>query len=137
MNLYEVRAGNLAQQQAQQTEVMEFGNMMAADHQNAAIELNTAASSGNYRIQLPQNMAPREAALYEALSSTSSDSFDSLFMAQMIQSHDTAIALFESASQTLTDAQLRDYATRMLPNLRMHREQAAELHNRLLQDQHD
>jgi putative membrane protein len=58
--------------------------------------------------------------------------FDRNYMELMVEDHETAVELFESAADNETlDVDLRSYAKRMLPTLRDHLKQAQAIESKL------
>lgn len=122
--LYEVQAGNLAQQKGSSSEVQSFGSMLVKDHSAANAELKELASSKGVRLptQLPDDKTKRLANVAQA------KNFDRTFIDEVgVQDHEHDIALFEKASKSADDAQVRAFAVKTLPALKAHREHAMRL----------
>jgi putative membrane protein len=118
----EVDLGNLASQQAASERVKAFGSMMVRDHTNANQELMNLANSHGMNVSstLPTNMQKDKT----SLSSKQGAAFDKAYMNMMVSDHRKDIAEFEKASKNAKDAQLKDFATRTLPTLKMHLDSA-------------
>jgi putative membrane protein len=118
----EVDLGNLASQQAASERVKAFGSMMVRDHTNANQELMNLANSHGLNVSstLPNNMQKDKT----NLTSKQGAAFDKAYMNMMVSDHRKDIAEFEKASKNAKDAQLKDFATRTLPTLKMHLDSA-------------
>jgi putative membrane protein len=118
----EVDLGNLASQQAASERVKAFGSMMVRDHTNANQELMNLANSHGMNVSstLPSNMQKDKT----NLTSKQGAAFDKAYMNMMVSDHRKDIAEFEKASKNAKDAQLKDFATRTLPTLKMHLDSA-------------
>jgi putative membrane protein len=57
--------------------------------------------------------------------------FDAAYAKKMVHGHEKAIALFESATNSLDDSALKKYAAKMLPTLHHHLTMAEDLHSKV------
>jgi len=92
--------------------------MMVTDHTKAGDELAALAKTKN--ITLPA--APDADAQKKAddLSKKSGKAFDKAYVDAMVDGHESAVKLFTDASQNCKDADLKAFATKTLPTLKMH-----------------
>jgi putative membrane protein len=118
--LMEVEAGNLAQQNARNQRVKDFAAMMVRDHQQANQELRTIVAS---RAMIPDTMSKAHRDQVEKFRNAGNN-FDKQYMNMMVQAHNQDISKFERAASSLTDQQLRSWAEKTLPVLKMHRDSA-------------
>lgn len=120
----EVALGKVAAQKGSTAEVRAYGQRMVTDHSRSGVELEQLAG----RKGLPVTKVPNAAnsSLLEDLSGRSGKDFDAAYAKQMVKDHDAAVALFTSAS-TLSDQELAAFASRTLPVLREHQQQAGHL----------
>jgi putative membrane protein len=118
--LMEVEAGNLAQQNARNQRVKDFAAMMVRDHQQANQELRTLVAS---RSMIPDTLSKAHSDQIEKFR-RAGNNFDKQYMAMMVQAHNQDVSKFEKAASTLTDQQLRSWAEKTLPILKMHRDSA-------------
>ena len=114
----EVAAGKMAQDKAAGKRVKEFAAMMVTDHTRAGDELAALAKTKN--ITLPA--APDADAQKKAddLSKKTGKDFDKAYVDAMVDGHENAVKLFTDASQNCKDADLKAFATKTLPTLKMH-----------------
>jgi putative membrane protein len=120
--LAEVTLGRLAAERAADAQVKDFGNMMVSDHGKANEELARLATAKG--LSLPTKLDAAHQREADQLAKQSGAAFDRAFMTHMVKAHKTAVADFEKASKTAQDAELKDFATRTLPTLQTHLQQA-------------
>jgi len=122
--LYEVQAGNLAQEKGSTPTVKSFGAMLIKDHTTANEELKALASSKGVTLPtaLPADKKKRLDKIAKA------KDFDKEFVDEVgVDDHQHDIKLFEKASSDADDAQVKAFATKTLPTLKAHREHAEGL----------
>jgi putative membrane protein len=113
----EVMLGKLAQDKGGE-KVKDFGAMMVKDHSKANDELMTLAKSKN--IALPAVVASDEQKHFDELNKKSGADFDKAYTKLMVDDHKKDIKEFEDASKNLKDPDLKAFATKTLPTLKMH-----------------
>jgi putative membrane protein len=114
----EVNAGKLAQQKASSARIKSFASMMVTDHSKAGDELAAIAKTKN--ITLPTGPDADQQKMAADLSSKSGKDFDKAYVDGMVDGHEKAVKLFTDASQNCKDADLKAFATKTLPTLKMH-----------------
>ena len=114
----EVELGTLAQQKAASAKVKDFGAMMVSDHSKANDEMKALAKSKG--ITLPTAIDSDEQKVKDKLSSKSGADFDKAYVDDMIEDHKNDIKKFEDATQNLKDPDLKAFAVKTLPTLKMH-----------------
>jgi putative membrane protein len=114
----EVAAGKMASTKATSARIKKFADMMVTDHTKAGDELAALANTKN--ITLPA--APDADAQKKAddLSKKTGKDFDKAYVNAMVDGHEKAVKLFTDASQNCKDADLKAFATKTLPTLKMH-----------------
>jgi len=120
--MMEVEAGNLAQQNASNQRVKDFAAMMVRDHTTANQELMSFASGRG--LMLSDSLMPEHRKHVDAMRNMKGKSFDQHYMSMMTDAHQKDVAEFEKASQNVNDADLKNWATKTLPTLRMHLDSA-------------
>jgi putative membrane protein len=116
----EVELGNMAASKAQNAEVKAFGQKMVEDHTKAGEELKQLAAQK--KVMLPPDVLPAHKQLMEKLSKLSGADFDKEYVAAMVEAHEKDVAAFENVSKTAADADVKAFATKTLPTLKMHLE---------------
>jgi putative membrane protein len=121
----EVELGKVAQQQAANQAVKDFGKQMQTDHQAANDELMSLAQKNN--LQLPKEMERMHKSKVEKLSKLSGAKFDKAYMKAMLADHKKDIAKFKKASKTAKDPDLKAFVDKTLPTLEHHLEMAQQI----------
>jgi putative membrane protein len=155
INLKEIRLGEAAQSNSQNTAVQEFGQHMVRDHSKMNDRLvKIAADEG---LQLPDTntfyvtvTAPEEKPATELmeetpqqklmdaqldvqhLTSLTGAEFDQAYADAMVKGHEKAIQKFEDASGALQDKALKKYADKGLKSIRHHYEMAQQLQSEVM-----
>ncbi|HEX2535631.1 MAG TPA: DUF4142 domain-containing protein [Chitinophagaceae bacterium] len=125
--MMEVELGRMAGEKAANARVKAFGEMMVRDHSKANDELKTLAASRN--IVLPDSLLAEHKEHVEAMRKMTGKAFDNHYMEMMVKDHNEDISNFEKASNNAADADLKAFATKTLPVLRMHRDSAQAINN--------
>jgi putative membrane protein len=123
--MMEVQLGQLAQQQAQSQRVKDFGAMMVRDHGKANDELKSLASAKN--VTLSDSLTAEHKRHVASLQNKKGASFDKAYMSMMVQDHQKDVQEFEKASNSLSDGEVKAFATRTLPVLKAHLDSATAI----------
>jgi len=129
-NMMEIETGNLALKKASNQRVKAFAQMMVKDHTMAGNELKTIVASKG--IMLPSALSKDKKMSMSRLSSLSGAAFDKSYMEMMVKDHKKAVVLFTKGSKNAKDAQIRSFATKTLPTLKMHSDSARAINNSLM-----
>jgi putative membrane protein len=120
--MMEVQLGQIASQTASSDRVKAFGNMMVQDHTNANNELKALASAKN--VMLPDSMMSKHRKHIDMLKAKTGKEFDKAYMGMMVTDHNEDVNKFQVASNNAADADVKGFATKTLPVLRMHLDSA-------------
>jgi putative membrane protein len=113
----EVMLGKLAQDKGG-PEIKDFAAMMVKDHSIAGDELMTLAKSKN--IALPTVLDKDMQKNFDELDKKAGPDFDKAYVKLMIDDHKEDVKEFDKATQKLKDPDLKAFATKTLPVLKMH-----------------
>lgn len=127
--LAEVAHANLALQNAASAEVKTFAQRMVTDHSKANAELAQLATTKG--LALPTELAGDHQKMQEHLATLTGAEFDKEYMKHMVEDHEKAVADFDKASTSSTDADLKAWAGKTLPTLQDHLRQAKEVAGRV------
>ena len=116
--IFEVDAGNLAQQKSTNQQVKDFGAMMVKDHSAANQKLQSIAASKS--ITLPTSASVGQMATKGKLDVLSGDTFDKSYIKSQLKAHQQTIALFKKEIASGQDTDAKALATDTLPTLRAH-----------------
>lgn len=114
----EVALGKLAQEKATNPKVKEFADMMVMDHGKANAELMALAKSKN--ITLPTTVSDDKQKEMTELSKKTGADFDKAYVDAMVDGHKKTIDLFEGETKDGKDADLKAFAGKTLPTIKMH-----------------
>ena len=123
----EVELGTLAQQKAANQKVKDFGGMMVSDHSKANDEMKALAKSKG--ITLPDSIDSKEQKVKNDLSVKTGADFDKAYVSNMIDDHKEDIKEFEDAAKNLKDPDLKSFAVKTLPVLKMHLDAIQKIHD--------
>jgi len=121
-NLFEITSSEMAMNNASTDTVMSFAAQMIADHTQASNELKAIADRKN--LTVPTTLPQEKQQTVDSLSTQMGIPFDKDYMDAQVRAHIESVTLFEVASEDLDDAELRQFAAKTLPILRMHLEMA-------------
>jgi len=119
--MMEVEASQIAQQNARHERVKAFADMMVRDHTNANNELKGFASSRGLTIPQDSLMTKHKTHLDDMRKMTGK-AFDKHYINMMLNDHNKDISAFEKASNNSKDADLKAWASKTLPTLKMHKD---------------
>jgi putative membrane protein len=117
--LFEVESSRLALDKNASAQNRSFANMMITDHSkaNQALEKLVREKGGRVPTVLDTDLQAK----LDDLRHKEGAAFDRAYHEAQVKAHDDAIALFESASRDCDDPELKAFAAKTLPTLRMHR----------------
>jgi putative membrane protein len=123
--MFEITTSNMANQKATTQQVRDYAAMMINDHTTQDNELNTLATQKN--ITLTKALTPEKQTIVTRLNALSGTAFEKDYMNAQVQSHEETVNNFEKASREAKDADVKAFAAKYLPALRMHLEGARSI----------
>ena len=145
VNLAEVKLGQLAGQRASNAQVKQFARRMVTDHEKANAELKQIASK--MAVQIPAELDAKHQELYDRLSKLKGAEFDREYMKAMVDGHQEVAQELErhadsgarpgdrsvgtSGDATQAHASVKAWASKTLPDVRQHLEQAKQIEAKL------
>jgi len=123
--LFEVQSSELAASKASTPLVREFAQMLVMDHGVANRELGeiVRGKGGSVPTELDADHQSRLTTLRDQ----KGVDFDRQYRDMQVSAHTDAIVLFEKASNECEDAELKAFAAKVLPTLRMHQGKLNEM----------
>jgi putative membrane protein len=118
--LAEIKMARLALDKAQSNDVRTFAQRMIDDHSKANDRLKEIAAKNG--MMLPTSLDSEDQKIYEKLALTNGREFDKQYMKIMKKDHDKDVKDFETASLSLENASLREFAETTLPTLKEHQQ---------------
>ena len=124
----EVQLAKLAQQKATIDAVKSFAAMLERDHSAANEQVKTLANQRN--VTLPAAPSDDKQKMHADMEKMSGKAFDKEYISMMVKSHNDGIDLFESTRSKTSDNDLKNFAEKTLPTLRMHLDSAKAIQKR-------
>jgi putative membrane protein len=124
-SLAEIAMGQLGVQKATSPDVKSFAQKMIDDHTQANSQLAPIASQKG--VTLPTQPSTLHRAAADRISKLSGAEFDRAFMDQMVMDHQKVVTEFQHVSKGGRDADVKSFASTMLPNLQDHLRMAQTL----------
>jgi putative membrane protein len=114
----EVQFGQLAQTNASNNAVKQFGERMVTDHSKLNDQAKTLASSK--KITLPTSLNSKDQSMYNQFVAKTGADFDRAYITAMIKDHKADIAEFQKEANSGGDADIKAFAQQALPMLQEH-----------------
>jgi putative membrane protein len=121
----EVSLAKLAQEKASNSDVKSFAAKLEKDHSQANDDLKELASKKS--ITLPTEPSKNHKALHDKLAKLSGAEFDKAYVAAMLEDHQKDVREFSRVASTNGDADVKAFASKTLPTLKEHLQQAQDL----------
>ena len=117
--LYEVEVSRLAADKAESAEVKKYASMLVDDHTKANAELTALAEARG--VKLPAQPPADKRERLTRMGTMSGAAFDQAYVKQVgIGDHKADITMFEKASRTGKDPEIKAWVDGKLPTLREH-----------------
>ncbi|QCG91845.1 DUF4142 domain-containing protein [Azospirillum sp. TSH100] len=124
-DIFEIQAGKLAQDQAKDQGVKQFGSHMVADHTKTSDAMKTMAQQK--AMTLPAKLDSEHQQKLDKLRGLKGDQFDAAYLQGQMDAHQTAVTLFRQQAENGKDADLKRFAEQTLPTLEQHLRQVRDL----------
>ena len=121
----EAELGKYAMEKSSNQKVKDFASMMVKDHTKANEEAMTLASSKG--ISMPTSVSDDHRKKINDIESKTGSDFDKEYISHMVDAHKETIDKFEKMTTEAKDVEIRDWAVKTLPTLRMHLEEAMKI----------
>ena len=124
----EVELAKIAQAKATLSDVKNFAAMLEKDHSAANSQVKSFASQRN--VTLPDSISGDKRDMINDVQKRTGKDFDKEYLDHMIKSHNDGIDLFENTKSNATDVDIKNFADKTLPALRMHLDSAKAIRKR-------
>ncbi|MGW0506482.1 DUF4142 domain-containing protein [Micromonospora sp. NPDC003241] len=118
VNLYEIAAGELAQQKGQNQQVKDLAQQFVTDH--TELDQSVQDVAGQLNVQLPNEPTPDQRTALDQLNNASGEEFDRLWVTQGLAGHLQAIQATQTEISQGTEPQVVQLAQTALPVLQAH-----------------
>jgi len=124
----EVQMAKDAQQKATIDAVKSYAAMLERDHTAVGDQIKTFASQRN--VSLPTSISADKQKMMDDMNKMTGKSFDKDYISMMIKSHNDGIKLFEDTKANASDVDIKNFADKTLPTLKMHLDSAKAIQKR-------
>lgn len=128
-DMYEIQAGQLAQQKAKSADVKAFGKMMATDHTALTNEMKPLVAKAG--LAPPTALDERRQGFIDNLKAASAQDFDKTYIDQQVAAHDEALSLMQGYAKNGDNAGLKAAAAKAAPKVQAHLDRAKALQAKL------
>jgi len=118
-NMLDDQGARLAERKGDSTE-QNFARQVVLDHTKATNALKTMVNTGKVNGQVPSALDCEHQQKLTELQNLWGQSFDDAYSRNLLQSDQNQISLFEHYAQNGDNAALRQWATKMLPEMKSH-----------------
>lgn len=127
--MHEVELGKMAAEKGKMESVKSFGQKMVDDHSKANDELMKVAKANKFVV--PETMLDEHQKAFDKFKGLTGEEFDRAYVNHMVKDHDMDVEEFTRASKDAKVADIRDFAVKTLPTLRMHQKMIKEIQSKL------
>jgi putative membrane protein len=124
----EVQLAKLAQQKATIEAVKNFAAMLERDHTAVNQQVKSLADQRN--VALPVTISDDKQKMYNDIDKMKGKAFDKDYISMMIKAHGDGISLFEDTRSNASDIDVKNFADKTLPTLKMHLDSAKAIQKR-------
>ena len=124
----EVQMAKDAQQKATIDAVKNFAAMLERDHTAVNNQIKTFANQRN--VPVPTTISDDKQKMMNDMNKMTGKSFDKDFISMMIKNHGDGIKLFEDTRDNASDIEIKNFADKTLPTLKMHLDSAKAIQKR-------
>ena len=126
--LAEVQLAKLAQQKATIDAVKSFAAMLERDH--TAVNDQVKSLAGQRNVSLPAAPSEDKQKMYNDMEKMTGKAFDKEYISMMVKAHGDGINLFEDTKANASDIDVKNFADKTLPTLKMHLDSAKAIQKR-------
>jgi putative membrane protein len=124
-DMTEAHLGQAAEGQADNQSVKDFAQMLVTDHTNDYKQISTVATKAS--LTVPKGLDATHDKMVAPFEKLKGTAFDRRFAHEMVAGHQKAIAEYKREAQDGQNAELKAYATQVLPTLEKHLQAAQAL----------
>lgn len=126
-NMFEIKAGQLAEQKAKSQQDKTFAKKMVHDHQAAEAKLKSLASGSKVSASVPTALDSDHQEKLTQLQNLSGKQFDKAYNKMQQTGHKAAVMLLQEYAKNGDNAALRKWAKTALPTIKTHLNMAEKL----------
>lgn len=126
-DMYEIQAAKLAQQTSTNPAVKKFAARMIKDHTASSDKLKALLAKGGINATLPTDLDERRKGMLDNLAKAKPADFDKMYADQQMAAHDEAVTLLKGFVDHGDNADLKAFATSILPTVQEHEAMAKQI----------
>jgi putative membrane protein len=126
-DMYEIQAAKLAEQKSTNPAVKKFAARMIKDHTASSDKLKALLAKGGINATLPTDLDERRKGMLDNLAKAKPADFDKMYVDQQVSAHDEAVTLLKGFVDHGDNADLKAFATSILPTVQEHQAMAKQL----------
>jgi putative membrane protein len=124
-DMYEIQAGQMAEQKAKSADVKAFGKMMVTEHTAMTNQMKPLITAAG---QKPATaLDQRRQGMLDNLKAAGAADFDKTYIDQQVAAHDEALTLMKGYADSGSDAGLKGGAAKAVPKVQAHLDRAKAL----------
>jgi len=124
----EIQLAKLAQQKGTIDAVKNFAAMLERDHTAVNQQVKNFADQRN--VALPAAISDDKQKMYTDMEKMTGKAFDKDYISMMVKAHNDGISLFEDTRSNASDIDVKNFADKTLPTLKMHLDSAKAIQKR-------
>jgi putative membrane protein len=124
-NQFEIQAGQLVGQKAQDPQIKQFAQRLVQDHQKAADQLKQVAQQMN--VQVSEDLMPVHQAKLQELQQKPAKQLELAFIFDQVACHTKDLLEYQFVAQNAQNPQLKQFAQQTVPHLRQHLQTAMSI----------
>lgn len=124
--MYEIDSSRMALERSESEAVKQFAQDMIDSHNKIATDLKGTLPPGTVQM-LPVDLDVEHQSMIQELRNAEDADFDQRYLAQQMQAHEQARALFRNYADNGDEARLKEFAQNTLPVIQSHIKQVASL----------
>jgi putative membrane protein len=121
--------GRMAEEKSQNSDVKDYGKMLVKDHNDALEKLIDLMNKNG--MPQPKGLPEERSEAVKKMQGLSGTAFDQEFVNMMVKDHQKAVDTFRHEAASAQNADVRDYAKKVLPTLEKHLKDAQDLQQKL------
>lgn len=127
LGMYEVQAGQLAEQKSATDKIKQLAQTMIDDHTKVNDQLKSLAQGKG--VTLPTTLNLDQQRMYDQLAKLGGTAFDSEYLRQQREGHREAVDLFQNESLWGSSSDVKQFASTTLPALQHHKDMVDAMWN--------
>ncbi|WP_018476539.1 DUF4142 domain-containing protein [Pontibacter roseus] len=128
-NMLQVQLGEMALERAVSPEVKEMAQEMTAGHRRVMEDVESIAVEGDF--VLPTTLGANHQQVYDEVSKETGIGFDLAYIKRIREEHDQLLKRYEDMAENGIALEVKQFASKQLPLLREHLQEAETLEDRL------